>query len=90
MVNKLLKKLIIIRIYDAIIKMIMYASIKFPNRIPISFREVLPSKLFLGVLNIYIIPNGKNSIGMKTIYLVIMKETIAITNDIKQATQITN
>lgn len=51
---------------------------------PVSFREVLPRKLFPGFLNMYIIPKGKNTIGMKTKYFVIIKEIIATNNEIEQ------
>ena len=68
----------------------IYANIKFPSSIPVSFKEVFPNRLFLGFLKIYIIPKGKNMIGRKTKYCVTMNEVIAMIREIIEAIQITS
>ena len=61
---------------------------RFPKIIPMSFNEVLPNKSLLGILKIYIIPNGNNTIGKKIKSCVIINEIIDIIIEIIEAIQI--
>lgn len=54
--------------HGAIMRIIRYPNIKFPNIIPMSFSDDRPNKSVLGFLKIYRIPNGKNKIGKKIKY----------------------
>ena len=68
----------------------MYTNMRFPKIIPVSFKDLFPNRLLLGFLNIYIIPIGNNTMGKNIKYRVNMNDIIANTNEIIEATQITN